>query len=92
MLEGIGQTFSWEMHQQRKVLRREIREKEDRIRKLGSVVSGLSTENLMLKKHRGPLSGTHLCIVLKYEKSALEKVRMNCRQKQILLRQETRSA
>ena len=47
------------MHQQRKVLHREILEKDDRIRKLESVVSELSTENLLLKKalgtsHRDP--------------------------------------
>ena len=52
-LEGIEQTFSREMHQQRKVLHREIQEKEDRIRKLESVVSELSTENLQLKKNTG---------------------------------------
>ena len=55
-LEGIEQTFSKEMHQQRKVLHREILEKDDRIRKLESVVSELSTENLLLKKSTGDLS------------------------------------
>ena len=49
-LEGIEQTFSREMQQQRKVLHREILEKDDRIRRLESVVSELSTENLLLKK------------------------------------------
>ena len=58
-LEGIEQTFSKEMHQQRKVLHREILEKDDRIRRLEAVVSELSTENLLLKKalgtpHRDP--------------------------------------
>ncbi len=52
-LEGLAQTFSREMHQQRKVLHREIQEKDDRIRKLESVVSELSTENLLLKKSTG---------------------------------------
>lgn len=52
-LEGIEQTFSREMQQQRKVLHREILEKDDRIRKLESVVSELSTENLQLKKSTG---------------------------------------
>ena len=52
-LEGIEQTFSREMHPQRKVLHREIQEKEDRIRRLESVVSELSTENLELKKALG---------------------------------------
>ena len=52
-LEGIEQTFSREMQQQRKVLHREILEKDDRIRKLESVVSELSTENLLLKKNIG---------------------------------------
>ena len=55
-LEGLDQTFSKEMHQQRKVLHREIQEKDDRIRKLESVVSELSTENLLLKKSTGDLS------------------------------------
>jgi transposase-like protein len=55
-LEGIEQTFSREMHPQRKVLHREIQEKEDRIRRLESVVSELSTENLELKKSTGDLS------------------------------------
>lgn len=55
-LEGIEQTFSKEMHQQRKVLHREILEKDDRIRRLESVVSELSTENLELKKSTGDLS------------------------------------
>ena len=55
-LEGIEQTFSKEMHQQRKVLHREILEKDDRIRKLESVVSELSTENLLLKKSTGDRS------------------------------------
>ena len=55
-LEGLDQTFSREMHQQRKVLHREIQEKDDRIRKLESVVSDLSTENLLLKKSTGDLS------------------------------------
>jgi transposase-like protein len=59
-LEGLDQTFSREMHPQRKVLHREIQEKDDRIRKLESVVSELSTENLLLKKHWGPLAGTHV--------------------------------
>ncbi|MHB8421660.1 MAG: transposase [Leptospirales bacterium] len=60
-LEGLDQTFSREMHQQRKVLHREIQEKDDRIRKLESVVSDLSTENLLLKKSTGDLSpGTTL--------------------------------
>ena len=58
-LEGIEQTFSREREQQRKVLHREILEKDDRIRRLESVVSELSTENLLLKKavgtpHRDP--------------------------------------
>ncbi len=52
-LEGIEQTFSREMQQQRKVLHREILEKDDRIRRLESVVSELSTENLLLKKSTG---------------------------------------
>ena len=52
-LEGIEQTFSREMQQQRKVLHREILEKDDRIRRLESVVSELSTENLLLKKSSG---------------------------------------
>ena len=52
-LEGIEQTFSREMQQQRKVLHREILEKDDRIRRLESVVSELSTENLLLKKNIG---------------------------------------
>ena len=52
-LEGIEQTFSREMQQQRKVLHREILEKDDRIRRLESVVSELSTENLLLKTSRG---------------------------------------
>ena len=55
-LEGLEQTFSRETHRQRKVLHREILEKEDRIRKLESVVSELSTENLTLKKKPGALS------------------------------------
>ncbi|MGC8553771.1 MAG: transposase [Phycisphaerae bacterium] len=55
-LEGLEQTFSGESHRQRKVLHREILEKEDRIRKLESVVSELSTENLTLKKRPGALS------------------------------------
>ncbi len=55
-LEGLEQTFSKETHRQRKVLHREILEKEDRIRKLESVVSELSTENLTLKKKPGVLS------------------------------------
>ena len=55
-LEGLEQTFSKETHRQRKVLHREILEKEDRIRKLESVVSELSTENLTLKKNPGVLS------------------------------------
>uniref|UniRef100_A0A7C3R4F9 Transposase n=1 Tax=Leptospirillum ferriphilum TaxID=178606 RepID=A0A7C3R4F9_9BACT len=59
-LEGLEQTFSKETHRQRKVLPREILEKEDRIRKLESVVSELSTENLTLKKAWGPLTGTHV--------------------------------
>ena len=60
-LEGIDQTFSREMHQQRKVLHREILEKDDRIRRLESVVSELSTENLLLKKSMGdPLPGPTL--------------------------------
>ena len=54
--EGLDQTFSGGMHQQRKVLHREIREKDNRIRKLESVVSELSMENLMLKKSTGDLS------------------------------------
>lgn len=54
-LEGLEQTFSKETHRQRKVLHREILEKEDRIRKLESVVSELSTENLTLKKKPGVL-------------------------------------
>ena len=49
-MEGIEQTFSKEMHQERKVLHREIMEMDDRIRKLESVVSELSNENLLLKK------------------------------------------
>jgi hypothetical protein len=49
-LEGLEQTFSKETHRQEKVLQREILEKEDWIRKLESVVSELSTENLTLKK------------------------------------------
>ncbi len=58
-LEGLEQTFSRETHCQRKVLHREILEKEGRIRKLESVVSELSTEKLTLKKslgrsHRSP--------------------------------------
>ena len=53
-LEELEQTFSRETHRQRKVLHREILEKEDRIRKLESVVSELSTENLTLKKSLGP--------------------------------------
>jgi hypothetical protein len=52
-LEGIEQTFSREREQQRKVLHREILEKDDRIRRLESVVSELSTENLLLKKSSG---------------------------------------
>ena len=52
-LEGIEQTFSREMQQQRKVLHREILEKDDRIRRLESVVSELFTENLLLKKSSG---------------------------------------
>ncbi len=60
-LEGIEQTFSREMQQQRKILHREILEKDDRIRKLESVVSELSTENLLLKKSTGdPLPGPML--------------------------------
>ena len=55
-LEVLEQTFSKETHRQRKVLHREILEKEDRIRKLESVVSELSTENLTLKKKPGVLS------------------------------------
>ena len=55
-LEWIEQTFSKEIHQQGKVLHREIQEKDDRIRKLKSVVSELSTENLLLKKSTGDLS------------------------------------
>ena len=51
--EGLDQTFSGGMHQQRKVLHREIREKDNRIRKLESVVSELSMENLLLKKAPG---------------------------------------
>ena len=53
-LEGIEQAFSQEMQQQRKVLHREILEKDDRIQKLESVVSELSTENPLLKKIYGP--------------------------------------
>ena len=52
-LEGIEQTFSREMQQQRKVLHREIMEKDDRIRRLESVISELSTENLLLRKSSG---------------------------------------
>ena len=55
-LEGIEQTFSREREQQRKVLHREILEKDDRIRRLESVVSELSTENLLLKKSSGDAS------------------------------------
>jgi Na+/phosphate symporter len=55
-MEGIEQTFSKEMHQQRKVLHREILEKDDRIRKLESVVLELSTEILLFKKSTGDLS------------------------------------
>jgi Na+/phosphate symporter len=55
-LEGLEESFSRETHRQRKVLHREILEKEDRIRKLESVVSELSTENLTLKKKPGALS------------------------------------
>ncbi len=51
-LEGIEQTFSRKMQQQRKVLHREILEKDDRIRRLESVVSELSTENLLLNNPR----------------------------------------
>lgn len=58
-LEGIGQTSSREIQQQRKVLDREIREKGDRIRRLESAVSDLSTGNPLLKKADGfPLTGT----------------------------------
>jgi hypothetical protein len=42
-LEGIEQTFSKEMHQQRKVLYREILEKDDRILNQESIVLELST-------------------------------------------------
>ena len=52
-LEGIEQTFSREMQQQRKVLHREILEKDDRIRRLESVASELSIENLLLEKNIG---------------------------------------
>jgi len=55
-LEGLEESFSRETHRQRKVLHREILEKEDRIRKLESVVRELSTENLTLKKKPGALS------------------------------------
>ncbi|MEC4682217.1 MAG: hypothetical protein VST70_00850 [Nitrospirota bacterium] len=59
-LEGLEQTFSRETHRPRKVLHREILEKEDRIRKLESVVRELSTENLTLKKAWGSLTGAHV--------------------------------
>ena len=59
-MEGLEQTFFRETHRQRKVLHREILEKEDRIRKLESVVSELSTEKLTLKKAWAPLTGTHV--------------------------------
>ncbi len=60
-LEGIEQTFSREMRQQRTILHREILEKDDRIRKLESVVSEPFPENLLLKKSTGdPLPGPML--------------------------------
>jgi hypothetical protein len=59
-LEGLSQTFTKGMHPQRKVLHRENQEKDDRIRKLESVVSELSTENLHSEKFWGSPPGLTL--------------------------------